>query len=345
MTPIITLSQTTDTPARREMAPGAAITCLYARSRDSREADAPGQDFIAYGYDEGHIAFAVCDGVSQSFFGDLAARFLGERLVDWLAALLDDPDDAVTLEAFGARLDQALRAWTAEANARVAAMPISEGLPPLVREALARKRDHGSEAMFVAGLVDMARGQVLLGWLGDMGLRLWDWHGAPVELPGAVWETRERWSSRVGPKPGAPRVALVPLAGVSRIAAFSDGLGSRASELDALSLDGLDALARELDAAPASDDISILDIALSAVPVAAGEPIPAPRLFQAEPTVAEAVPVLAAPPTHAPIPEAVARPIAIQPPHEVFQTTPVMILSLLLALILSIGWILLNAQR
>jgi hypothetical protein len=197
--------------------------------------------------------------------------------------------------------------------------------------------------MFVAGLVDMTREQLLLGWLGDVGLRLWDRLGTPVDLPGAVWETRERWSSRVGPKPGAPRVALVPLAGISRIAAFSDGLGSRAGELDALSLDGLDALARKLDAAPASDDVSILDIALTAAPGAAGEPIPAPRLFQAEPAVADVVPALAAPPSQAPIPD-ITPPLLAQPPREVFQSAPVLILSLLLALILSIGWILLNTQ-
>ncbi|PJF34425.1 MAG: hypothetical protein CUN49_15725, partial [Candidatus Thermofonsia Clade 1 bacterium] len=81
---VITLNQETDTPARRERIGKVMLTYLYDRSRDSQQAGARGQDFIAFCGNEKRLAFAICDGVSQSFYGDLAARFLGEKLVAWL---------------------------------------------------------------------------------------------------------------------------------------------------------------------------------------------------------------------------------------------------------------------
>jgi hypothetical protein len=272
--PIITLNQDTDTPARREITPGAVLTYLYDRSHDSRQNDACGQDFVAYSYDTERIAFAVCDGVSQSFYGDLAARFLGEHLVAWLGDL--DPQSVPSLSAgaFAALVDEALRAWVPEASALVAAKAVGEQVPPMVVDALARKREVGSESMFVAGLIDLAGGRLMACWMGDMRLWLWNAENQPIDLPGAAWETRERWSSRVGPKNGRPRAMMFPLAGVARVTAHSDGVGSHTGDLQIITLERLDSLVRELGAAPSSDDVSILDIAFIRAPI--GEPLPAP---------------------------------------------------------------------
>lgn len=280
MTVLVTINQDTDTPARREVTPGAVLTYLYDRSRDSRLAGTPGQDFIAYACDAHaqRIAFAVCDGVSQSFYGDLAARFLGEWLVAWLVESKIGDD-------FGARVESALREWTTPASELVRSRPIGDSVAPLVRDALERKRDAGSESMFVAGLVDLAGGQLAVCWMGDMRLWLWDASGEQIELPGAAWITRERWSTRTGPRNGSPRTAVLPLRHIARITVHSDGVGNRAEELATVTLDRLNALAATLAAAPASDDVSILDIALTHVEAPA---LPAPAPFfpdEAEPVL------------------------------------------------------------
>ncbi|MCC7207940.1 MAG: hypothetical protein IT323_11580 [Anaerolineae bacterium] len=245
---VVALDQQAETPPRREVIPGAIIRAVYARSRDAARADAPGQDFIAYAHDKSRLVFAVCDGVSQSFFGDLAARFLGMKLVERLAECgLED-------------LEAALLRWTTSATALVAAQPLSASLPPMVRNALESKRASGSETMFVAGVVDLERGELQACWMGDMRLRLWDLAGQEVAIPGAAWETRERWSSRIGPKNGAPRQVNMPLDGIGHITAHSDGFSDPRGPISRFAPDELDALIRTLALA---DDVSLLDVMLT----------------------------------------------------------------------------------
>ncbi|MBO9310373.1 MAG: hypothetical protein J7551_11395 [Chloroflexi bacterium] len=279
---IVTLNQETDTPARREYIGSVALTYLYDRSRDSQQAGGRGQDFIAFCGNERRLAFAICDGVSQSFHGDLAARFLGEKLVGWLAEL-PFPDDA---ETFRAALSAQLAAWQLEAEALIAAQPIRPDLPPLLRDALMRKRENGSESMFLAALIDHTAGALAACWMGDLRLRLFDDKGEELPLPEARWETRQRWSSRFGAKNGAPQVLLMALHGVARLTAHSDGFGSRSDMLKRFTLESLDALADELLSLPTSDDLSLLDVVLNSAP----EPrapleTPLPQHVQGEPAL------------------------------------------------------------
>ncbi len=263
LTPTITIPQDRETVASRDIVPGPmAFTYVYARSRDSRGANTAGQDFIAYRYDAHRIAFAVCDGVSQSFYGEIAARFLGLRLVDFLWNTT-----AAATEPFLASLDQSLREWTTEASATVTAKTIRAELPEMQKVALERKRENGSESMFAAGLIDRRAEQIGLCWMGDMRLWLWDQHGRAVDIPGAVWETRERWSSRLGPKNGSPRGCLMPIAGITRITAHSDGVGRYGAQFSELSQDLLNSMVDELGKAAASDDVSVFDIDLAIHPL------------------------------------------------------------------------------
>ena len=261
--PILSLPQDDDTPAHRDLAAGpagtyVAFTYVYARSRDTREAQFSGQDFIAYRHDPERIVFAVCDGVSQSFFGDLAARFLGTRLVEWLWTA--DSSDAAT---FRSTLDDRLREWPTEASALVEAKTFRADLPEMQRIALERKRTNGSESMFVAGQIDRTANRLALCWLGDMRLHLWTADGTPVAIPEAVWETRERWSTRLGPKNGSARGCVLPLTEIQRITAHSDGVGHFADSFSRLAQDQLDPMIAELQQAPTSDDASVLDIDLN----------------------------------------------------------------------------------
>ncbi|MCE7948307.1 MAG: hypothetical protein DYG88_12860 [Chloroflexi bacterium CFX4] len=279
---IITLNQESDTPARREYVGGMALTYLYDRSRDSQQAGGRGQDFIAFCATDSRLAFAVCDGVSQSFYGDLAARFLGEKLTAWLADL---PFPADT-EAFRAALSEQLGVWQPAAAELVAAHPIRADLPPMLRDALARKRENGSETMFIAALLDHTTGKFAACWMGDLRLRLFDAEGAELPLPDAVWETRQRWSSRLGAKNGDPQVLVQSLDGVARLTAYSDGFGSRADMLKRFTLESLNALADELISLPASDDLSLLDVARHSAPeLLPPLETPAPQLIVGEPAL------------------------------------------------------------
>jgi len=258
--PAITLPQNQETPASREIAPGPiAFTYVYARSRDTRAANAPGQDFIAFRYDAQRIAFAVCDGVSQSFYGEIAARLLGSRLVEflWTDALDDHLLDS---------LNGALHHWTAEATTAVQTHVINPKLPEMQRVALERKRENGSESMFVAGVIDREQHQLALCWMGDMRLWLWDAEHRAIDIPGAEWQTRERWSSRLGPKNGSARGCVMPLGAVTRITAHSDGVGHYANEFAELSQDQLNSMVDDLLQGAGSDDISVLDIDLAFKP-------------------------------------------------------------------------------
>ncbi|MFQ3534899.1 MAG: hypothetical protein SNJ58_03390 [Aggregatilineales bacterium] len=255
---VITLNQETDTPARREYIGTFTLTYLYDRSRDSQQAGGCGQDFIAFCGNERRLAFAVCDGVSQSFYGDVAARFLGKKLVAWLAELPFPADQ----ETFRAALSAQLAAWQPEAEALVAAHPVRPDLPPMLRNALMLKRQNGSESMFLAVLIDQVVGKFAACWMGDLRLRLFNLKGEELPLPDAHWETRQRWSSRVGAKNGAPQVLIMSLDGIARLTGHSDGFGSRADMLKRFTLESLNALADELLSLPTSDDLALLDVAL-----------------------------------------------------------------------------------
>lgn len=275
----IALSQATDTPARHERLATALLTVLYDRSRDSKQAQALGQDYICYRYDATRLAFCICDGVSQSFYGDLSARFLGDHLVAWLFAATPDASDGAT---FAEQLHAELQRAVPAATQLVLEHPIGWAVPPIVRTALERKREQGSESMFVAGLVDFAKGQLWAAWMGDLRLWLWDADGQPMAFPDAVWETKERWSSRVGAKNGLPHGLHLPLSAFTRLTIHSDGIGSRHADLAHITLDALDQLAAELSAAPASDDLSIFDLDLH--PAQLDQPLlPAPSVQQPDP--------------------------------------------------------------
>src|SRR5439155_23129308 len=99
---------------------------------------------------------------------------LGAQLVNWLFDL-----QANALDDFAVRLDEALRSWTSEATALVQAKMPSGNVAPMVRDALEKKREKGSESMFVAGL--LADNKLAVCWMGDMRLWLWDADSEAVE--------------------------------------------------------------------------------------------------------------------------------------------------------------------
>jgi len=258
----------------------------YARAADTRAADDVGQDYLTVREDAHTFIFALCDGVSQSFFGDLAARYLGDALVAWLSGHLPATVDA---EPIRTALAAHLRELTQLATDQVQRLSLPPDLPPMLREVLQEKRALGSESTFVCGRIDLPgsdfpTGRVVLAWMGDSRLRLWTGDDAQTTDVGGVFETAQRWSTRRGPVGGDVNVFIAPLERdgrrINRLMAYSDGLAA----LDDWSRDpsnhAVQDLITQAGEAATSDDISFLEVWLGPVPThIEARPLAAPYLL------------------------------------------------------------------
>lgn len=229
----------------------------YARSADSRSNDDTGQDYLALCKDNGRLAFVVCDGVSQSFFGDLAAEFLGKNLVQYMYKL---STPLVPGESTHQQLAQYLQEISEIASQEIAAYRYPDEMPGMIQVVLEKKRQMGSESTFVAGIIDLANDWYSLAWMGDSRLRLWSTNGEITAQLGDAFHTRERWSSRKG-LVGELHIFSGVKSEIKHLMAYSDGLAilDRAIHADGCSNAALDMLIEETRQQPASDDTSLFE--------------------------------------------------------------------------------------
>lgn len=281
----VSVDQHRDTGTRTVAFGPFVIRYLFARSKESVESGEPGQDYIAVRYDDRRLVFALCDGVGQSFYGDLAARFLGDALVDWLWNRL--PVGEFRPEVVRRMLAEHLLGLTAEATRAVQSVPLPPDAPPMLRDVLEQKRTIGSETTFVCGILetpspDQPEGRIVLAWMGNSELQLWgEGYDRTHELR-AEWNDKNRWSTKVGPK-GEIGVFTGTLREVRRVLAYSDGMASLRERLGrGLDDATLEEEVQRLMETPTSDDISFLEIELQME--RAPEPIPlalpAPAVFR-----------------------------------------------------------------
>lgn len=253
-----------ETGIRKEMAGHFRLRYLSVRSADSRRADAPGQDYIAVRQAGTRLVFALCDGVSESFYGELAARFLGDALVAWLwdslaSGALEEGISPLALHDY-------LSSLTAVATEQVQALPLPAGIPPALREVLEQKRAMGSEAVFVCGALELPstpthKGIAVFAWMGNAELQLLGREADSIQPLDAAWDDRQRWSTRSGPKGGLPRTFAGTMQHIQRILAYSDGIASLREALrHGLSDESLAAEVERLGQNPTSDDIAFLEI-------------------------------------------------------------------------------------
>jgi hypothetical protein len=214
------VSNKTETEVKAMQSNGFAYRFAYARSQDSQKDEEPGQDILVLAENGNRLAFALCDGVSQSFFGDLAARILADTLLEWLWQQREFDIDAMRLS-----LAFLLQKLTGSTKPKVAEYPIPDDLPEVVRSVLEQKRvEVGSASMFIAGIVDINQQKVLLAWLGDSRLRLWNQKQQEMtSLLGNTFHTDERWNSNRGAI-GTVHLQVLPLDKAFTITAYSDGM-------------------------------------------------------------------------------------------------------------------------
>lgn len=250
-----------ETPASFERAGRFFYRAAYARSTDSRSNNELGQDYLTFRVGEERFAFALCDGVSQSFYGDLAARILGDTLLQWAWDLDFGQPDGYIQE----NLRQELKTLTDEASRLVRDYPIPENVPAMVRGVLDKKRAIGSEATFVMGILDFSQEAACLAWMGDSRLRLWR-ASQEINAPfDGLFKTSERWSTVKG-LVGELHLARLSISEFDHLAAYSDGFAylddaySSTGKDRAFSDRAINAFIKDAASRPSSDDISFIEI-------------------------------------------------------------------------------------
>jgi hypothetical protein len=259
------LRQDAETPLTALETTFGTALCFYARSGDSVDNATVGQDYVAYRYGKTDLAFAVCDGVGQSFMGELAARILGEGLIDWLWQI-GAPANA---DSFADDVKAALNKLTETSAKEIASFQLPAHLPPMVVQALEMQRRYGSESMFVAGRLALADPDpwVALCWLGDSPVAAIDIDGKLMDL-GPKGHTSERWNATTGVK-GSIHTWTGSARRVARVAGYTDGLGLAHAPTDA----ELARLMSEWKTTPPADDASLFDVRLAPSPQTIGEPV------------------------------------------------------------------------
>jgi hypothetical protein len=278
------LPQDRETPVQALSRKGFAYRYAYARSAESRDAHQPGQDYLVLCEDDQRLVFALCDGVGESFYGDLAASFLGDRLAEWLWNEVNLQDGQDTLRAL---LRRKLLEWTGPASELVASQALPPGIPALQHEALENKRALGSQSTFVCGRLDLpssARpaGGVFFAWLGDSRLRIWSADRERTQELGDTFDAAQRWSTSRGAIGGEPHVFAAPLLEQGRALAgfmvYSDGLAALDRVAQPLLDQPLQELIDDSQEAATSDDASFLEVWIGRAPAwAAIKALPAPK--------------------------------------------------------------------
>ena len=258
---IVFLKQDSDTYLQRLAYPGFLLRYASARSNESRSMDETGQDALCFAADERFVFFALCDGVGMSFMGNLAARCLSQKMVEWLVGqhqnLAHNPDAQADCTQFLQRL-------TEPGSRIVANYRLPDGLPQMILSVLEDKRSAGSESMFVSGALDLQEKTGALFWMGDSRLRIWQEKTDQTSaLFGSSFQTQERWSTLKGPV-GPVHAWQGSLDGISRVAAYSDGLAILDGKMNAPYADNtLNEIFTAVGSMPNSDDISYFEVNLA----------------------------------------------------------------------------------
>jgi hypothetical protein len=233
----------------------------YRRWLEFDAADQAGQDFCSFKCDGSHAVMVVADGVSQSFYGDLAARLVGRELLDFLWSQRESPP---CVEALRTRLNECCATVTKVVRGK-AVNPSTSGIKRLALEAT--RRD-GSQTVLGAGLVDCRSEHGWLFLLGDIVAVVDDASGS-CSCTGVK---RTRWSNTYGVKGD---IYVRSLSEVRSLLLKSDGVAEvQADELS--SLLSKDAFERSADQWAKADDVSFVWLS-TRNPLSASPPRSLPR--------------------------------------------------------------------
>lgn len=263
----VSLPQATDTSLKIINSDFFFSRYLFLRAAETRNAGELNQDYLGFRYDRQKYVFVLCDGVSQSFFGELAAKFLGNKILNWLWEL---SFEKVESSDFYRMFNHYLNSQCGEATQDVLNHPLPINIPSLLQDVLEQKRKNGSETTFVCGRIDLPKGRdfdgfMRLSWMGDTRLRLWESSKRYLTELEGKFNTDQRWSSLKGLTNGEPQFYSAPFlkGGIPRfslIEAYTDGFELLDRFKRPATNKEIRVLADKIQSLPTSDDISYLGI-------------------------------------------------------------------------------------
>lgn len=228
----------------------------YFRAKETQELNEIGQDFLSFQVSGNRFIFVLCDGVGMSFHGEIAAEFLGTKLLELFETCLDKEQD------FSAILDKNLQEWKKEAIEKVEAFQLPQDTPWLLRDVLEEKRNHGSESMFICGTIEVIPNRdevnIMVVAHGDSFLQLFQEDKKCLDSIEYERNTENRWSTHHGILGGELKVISKTLARkeANRLVIHSDGL----MPLLHYNFEEVTEEIKRAQSSPTSDDISFLDI-------------------------------------------------------------------------------------
>ena len=254
------LDQQQDVPPTQLDQGFARLRYAYLRSCESLQAHDAGQDYITFEANEEQISFCICDGVGLSFYGNLAARYLGDSLRKWIS--VKKVEDWRYIHDFQFDISLILRNLRREAEEMIARFEIPGSITGIFREVLEAKRAVGSETTFLCGKalhVDSSI-RLFLAWLGDTKATLWRGEQNCRDIFHGEFTDQHRWSSRRGAVGSPPHcyIGSSRVDGFDRLVVHTDGLDAF-SQLPG-SLDHLREMIQQSHERPNSDDISYFEI-------------------------------------------------------------------------------------
>lgn len=240
------------------------LRLFSARCRESQSQALVNQDYVLANVqqDGSSLCFCVCDGVSNSYRGDFAARYLGTRLVQWLQNL---PVFNWTSTSWKIQLRAELDAWSREAHSELLRTSLPESLPYLVREVLEEQRNtYGSETVFLGGRINKASSkaehsvEIFLCWMGNITAHVFTTDEHCIVLGGDD-ASAKGWSTGRGLR-GNLSTWHTGLTTLERLIVHTDGLDMIEKQLPTLSDEALQTQARRLLLMPQSDDMTVLTL-------------------------------------------------------------------------------------
>lgn len=248
----------------------------YERSNDSVESSSPGQDYLLFSQTDNILLFAVCDGVSQSFMGDIGAKILGNALIQFLSQI-DIYNESPKIEA---DFNQYLHTITKDATEQISSYVLPDNLPKMLKDVLEEKRLLGSQSTFVCGRIDLPsqtnpKGNLILFWMGDTRLRFWNMAGFELLDFKDKFITAQRWSTLSGPIGGASNFYKAPLSSdnlehsLGRLIIFTDGLPNKFISNHVFSKKEILDIIQQTRTYPENDDIAVFEFWHKKFPITA----------------------------------------------------------------------------
>lgn len=258
----ITIDQSTRCPIRVVQLEKYAFRYANDRAAESQRSNSKGQDYLTIRYDENYLGFVIADGVSQSFFGELASQIIGDHLLSHMMEFGERYLDGSLI--FQTNLETELNNMAYIATPMVNAYQMPASLPGMLVSVLEQKRQMGSQATFTAGFIDISKRKMALAWMGDERLRIWkDLQEISREVLGdETFQTAERWSTSSG-LVGKLHTKIIHDPNITRLVAYSDGLAilDREMQINPVSHEKLEALILQTSQMPQSDDVTIFELA------------------------------------------------------------------------------------